>query len=241
MGSNPTGHASYCGGDSMILIESAFKDELEPIFEQLVTFEHGKVFEREYARGVIGRNEIVAFSGITGKVETSFLTQKMIELFHPVNIFFASCALPLSPDLKPGDIVLGEAYREYDRLSADDAPLPLITGNIEFAYRLRNEYPHLKSGVIISGDEIPMDTQKRQTLYLTHRALAADLDSAAAAIVCKMNGIGFLAVKTILDQGDYPSREAYENRRRHYAASSAQFLASYIEENFLSLACADRK
>jgi len=72
----------------MILIESAFKDELEPIVQQLVVFEEGKVFDRDYTRGVIGRNEIVACSGMTGKVETSVMTQKLIELFHPACVFF---------------------------------------------------------------------------------------------------------------------------------------------------------
>ncbi len=221
----------------MILIESAFEDELEPIFRQLVTFEQGTVFNRRFARGVLGRNEIVAFSGIMGKVEASFLTQKLIELFHPICVFFSSCAVALSPDLKPGDIVLGEAYREHDRKYRDETLLSLVTGNIEFAYRLRNEYPQLKSGVIISGDEIPMDTQQRNALYLTHRALAADMDSAAAAIVCKMNGIGYLAIKTILDMSHHPSQESYDDHRKQYAASSAQFLASYIETHFLSIEC----
>ncbi|HPN28495.1 MAG TPA: hypothetical protein PLU68_06145 [Thermotogota bacterium] len=225
----------------MILIESAFKDELEPIVQQLVVFEEGKVFDRDYTRGVIGRNEIVACSGMTGKVETSVMTQKLIELFHPACVFFVSCAVGLAPDLNPGDIVLGEAYREHDRPSLDDTLLPLITGNIEFAYRLRQEYPHLKSGVIISGDTIPTDAQNRRALYLTHRASAADMHSAAAAIVCRMNGIGFLSFQTIVGRTDFPSLEAYDCQRRTHAAAAATFLASYIEKNFLSISCAEKK
>ncbi|HQA94696.1 MAG TPA: hypothetical protein PLN20_04380, partial [Thermotogota bacterium] len=76
---------------------------------------------------------------------------------------------------------------------------------------------------------------------LTHRASAADMHSAAAAIVCRMNGIGFLSFQTIVGRTDFPSLEAYDCQRRTHAAAAATFLASYIEKNFLSISCAEKK
>lgn len=219
----------------MILVESVFDSEMEPILQRLVLFDEGKTFNRRYCRGVIGRNEIICISGILGKVESAFVTQKMVDDFHPDCVFLLSGAGAISPDLKPGDLILGEAYKEYDRVLHSEFSIPLITGNIEFVYKLRSEYPSIKSGVIISGDELLMDSHKKNKLYLEFGAMAMDMDSAAVAAVCRANKVSFVALKVILDNCCEGAKEEFNRNFELYSQLPASFFAKYIEKNYLSI------
>ncbi|PIE36337.1 hypothetical protein CSA56_00480, partial [candidate division KSB3 bacterium] len=57
-------------------------------------------------------------------------------------------------------------------------------------------------GPIVTGDQIIFSTKKRRELFERFEALAVEMESAAIAQVCKMNGIPFLAVRGISDYAD---------------------------------------
>ena len=67
----------------MILALGIFAPEVKPIIDQMLIIESGEILGRSYSRGVIGNNEVVACSGFVGKVETAFMTQKLIDHFRP--------------------------------------------------------------------------------------------------------------------------------------------------------------
>jgi adenosylhomocysteine nucleosidase len=225
----------------MILIGSTYGKELEPLIRHMVIFEQGTIFNRVYVRGVIGRNEIIAFSGISGKVETAFVLQKMIDEFHPGCFFLLSEAKALSPDLKTGDLILGEAYREYDRNTTEHSLAPLIVGITDFVVRLRKEFTDIQSGVIISGDESIREEGAREALYLKHRAIAVDKDSASAAVVCQANGLPFMAIKVIVGSCDTVSDEEYKRAHDSFSQKPADFFATYVENNYLNISVKKEK
>ncbi|MEA1884317.1 MAG: 5'-methylthioadenosine/S-adenosylhomocysteine nucleosidase [Thermotogota bacterium] len=218
----------------MVLILSVFESELEPINENMVTFEKKALFEREIKRGLLGRNEIVTCSGIFGKVESAFITQKLIDEHKINNIFLVSGAGALTDELEIGDVVIGEAYHEYDKRLKENEPNPAIIGDLETLSSIKFQFSGLKRGKIISGDQIVTEKSFRNELYDRYRALALDMDSAVMATVAKVNHCKFLSIKVILDKSDEKTSEDFNQYFSDYNTVPAKILCEYLKNHFVS-------
>ena len=218
----------------MVLVLSVFESELEPISENMVTFEKKTLFEREIKRGLLGRNEIVICSGIFGKVESAFITQKLIDDYTINNIFLVSGAGALTDELEIGDVVIGEAYHEYDKRLKGNAPNPAIRGDLETLSSIKFQFSGLKRGKIISGDRIVSEKAFRDELYERYRALALDMDSAVMATVAQANHCKFLSLKVILDKSDEKTSDDFNQHFSEYNTLPAQIVCEYLKNHFVS-------
>ncbi len=218
----------------MVLVLSVFENELEPINENMVTFERKMLFAREIKRGLLGRNEIVTCSGIFGKVESAFITQRLIDDYSIKNIFLVSGAGALTDDLNVGDVVIGEVYHEYDKRLKDDEPNPGIKGDLETLASIKYRFSKIKRGAIISGDRIVDDKSYRDALYDRYHALALDMDSAVMAKVALENDCQFLALKVILDKSDENTSEDFNRNFSEYNTIPAKILSDYLKNHFVA-------
>jgi len=218
----------------MVLVLSVFESELEPITENMVTFEKKNLFEREIKRGLLGRNEIVTCSGIFGKVESAFITQKLIDDYTINNIFLVSGAGALTDELVIGDVVIGEAYHEYDKRLKENEPNPAIRGDLETLSSIKFQFSGLKQGKIISGDQIVSEKSFRDELYQRYRALALDMDSAVMAKVAYANKCKFLSIKVILDKSDEKTSDDFNAYFTEYNTVPAEILCEYLKNHFVS-------
>jgi len=216
----------------MILVLSVLEPEISPLVSEMVTFEQGTVFGRTFSRGVIGRNEVIAVSGIFGKVESAFFVQKILDLYKINMIFLVSGAGALTEQIKPGEIVVGEAYQEFDRVIGLDCRTETIISDIDVTQKLREDFPDIKSGKIISGDQIVNSKTERNQLFEKFRALALDMDSAAVAKVAKINGIRFVSIKVILDLCDENTQKDYDAFFERFSGRPAVLLSRFLEKHF---------
>lgn len=218
----------------MVLIMSVFESELEPITETMVTFETKTLFDRVTKRGLLGRNEIVTCSGIFGKVESAFITQKLIDDYTINNVFLVSGAGALTDELKIGDVVVGEAYHEYDKRLKENEPNPAIRGDLQTLSSIKLQFPGINRGKIISGDQIVAEKEFRDELYNRYRALALDMDSAVMAKVAHVNGCKFLALKVILDRSDEQTCDDFNRNFSEYNTVPATILCEFLKNQFVA-------
>lgn len=187
----------------MILVMGVFSLEIKPIVDSMLHLEAGELINRNYVRGTIGRNELVATSGFIGKVETAIVTQKFIDAFSPDLAILVSGAGGLVSEVKPGQLVIGSEFQEYD------VNLPLRSGKVSISSGESIAFSHFRNyikatvtGKIISGDQIVADRQKRDELHEHYHGLCLDMDSAAFAKTALTSGVPFVVIKIVLDMCD---------------------------------------
>lgn len=107
----------------------------------------------------------------------------------------------LSPDLKPGDLILPDAIYA-------GTPLPV---NIAWRDRLQNLLPAeitVRNGVLANSDVPLTSTKAKLDLAQATGACAVDMESAAIAAVAAAAGIPFIAVRVIIDPLQFSPPEA---------------------------------
>jgi adenosylhomocysteine nucleosidase len=131
-------------------------------------------------------------------------------------------------------VVIGEAYHEYDRKLRKDEKNPAIRGDLETLESIKCQFPALKVGKIISGDQLLDDKRIRDELYERYRALALDMDSAIMAKVATANNCNFLALKAILDKADDKTCDDFNQNFEEYSHIPAKILNEYLKNHFIA-------
>ncbi|AKI96757.1 5'-methylthioadenosine/S-adenosylhomocysteine nucleosidase [Kosmotoga pacifica] len=220
----------------MILIESVFMPEVQPLIDNMLTLETGELVGRIYSRGIIGQNEVTVTSGFIGKVEAAAITQKMIDRFSPGIVVLVSGAGALDTSLKPGDIIAGTEFQEYDLIVPARSNSTRITSvDSSTIEHVQSFFPDAKLGKIVSGDRLVADAKERDRLYKETAALCLDMDSAAVARVCQLNSIPFAVFKVILDMCDEYSERDFSENFKLYATKPAEIIFSILKRHILDV------
>ena len=158
---------------------------------------------------VLGR-----LSGI-GKVNAALAAESLIAAGADVlvNIGVAGA---LAPDLKGGDVVICTETAYHDvwcgepNLPGQVQGLPpRFAGDGRMLSVAEGLLPPARRGLCVSGDRFITDPSDLAALRKSFPdALCVEMEAAAAAQVCHLRGIPFLAVKIISDSGDERS-ESY--------------------------------
>ncbi len=217
----------------MILIMSVFESELDPVQESTVSFEEKEIFQRHVMRGLLGRNEVVLTSGIFGKVESAYITQKLLDEYEVKNIFLVSGAGAMTDETEIGSVILGEAFHEYDKILRKGEKNPAVAGDLELIKDIKSNYSKVRIGKIISGDRILENKEVRDDLYNRYRALALDMDSAVIAKVAKANDCSFVSIKVILDKSDGKTQQDFNDNYERYSSIPGAILADYLSKHFI--------
>ena len=95
-------------------ILSAFGDEVTVLEQQLAGAQSETVQGIRFVSGKLkGRDVVIASSGV-GKVHAAMTATLLIDHFKPGAVIFTGIAGAVSPDLHPGDIVIGEKTAQHD-------------------------------------------------------------------------------------------------------------------------------
>ena len=115
---------------SIIAIIGAFDEELELLKAQMLESEITETNNMRVVTGILnGKYVVLALSGM-GKVNAAMTTTYIIQQYHPDKIIFSGIAGGLSPDVEPGDIVIGEKTVQHDLVTwTNDTLLPFETYN----------------------------------------------------------------------------------------------------------------
>lgn len=215
----------------MTVVTGVLKEEIIGVFRELLPLlENGELIKRNYSRGIIGGNEVVTVYGFVGKVESAMITQALIDKFHPKYIVHCGSAGSIDPNLKIGDIVCGVEYYEHDFQGENVLSIPASTKLIE---KIKDVYPNIALGPIVSGDLIVSDKKIKENLYNKYKALAVDMDSAAIAKVCYENGIEFCSLKVIVDTSEEHAHAEYEQNFRKFASLPSTIVSELLDKHLL--------
>lgn len=162
-----------------------------------------------------GKNVVVCKSGV-GKVNAAVTSQLLIDLFGVEAVIFTGVAGALSPELEVGDIVVSYDCVQHDM---DASALGFPRGVIPFqtdwcfaadrslkelAYDAGNHlFPgRVRLGRVLSGDQFIADPATVAWLNRELQGACAEMEGAAVAQVCVMNGVPFVVIRSMSDKAD---------------------------------------
>jgi adenosylhomocysteine nucleosidase len=115
-------------------------------------------------------------------------TQALIDAHSPKWILSAGFSGALQPQMKVGDLVVGNALCDTHGQE------------IRMEMRMESDPPRgLWVGKLVTADQIVRTVAEKQQLAEKHQAIAVDLESLAVAQVCRESKTGFMAVRSISD------------------------------------------
>lgn len=164
---------------------------------------------------LFGKPVVVCKSGV-GKVNAAVTTQILIDTFEAEAVIFTGVAGALDPELEVGDIVVSVDCVQHDM---DVTALGYPKGTIPFqetsVFTADPELKHLafeaglklfqgraKLGRVLSGDQFIADKKVVAGLREELSGACTEMEGAAVAQVCSMNGIPFVVVRSMSDKAD---------------------------------------
>ena len=213
-------------------IMGAMPEEMEKIISAIENKEIVERGSRIYYRGELFGQDVVAVFSRWGKVAAATTATNMILEFNVDRIIFTGVAGAISPELKVGDIVIGERLYQHDM---DARPLmrrfeiPLtgktsyetpqqnvdtmaqavhnfLKNNREFRQLLTEQHisnVKMLTGDIASGDLFISSTEMKHALIKNlPSVVCAEMEGAAVAQVCDDYGVPLIVVRVISDAAD---------------------------------------
>lgn len=201
----------------MIVLTTAMKKEFDAI---AALFKNETIHTRDFCRGSFKSAQDVALicTG-TGKVNAAMSITKVLHTdAHIERVISLGCAGAAVPNLKVGDIVVGNSYCYHDVWCGK----PNMPGQVQdwptffpsdFQRYVQGDYT---IGTIASGDWFVQSREKMESIinYLppTSNIVAVDMESAALAHVCYDYEVPFVSIRIISDNPLLPNQEVqYEN------------------------------
>ncbi|GBF76234.1 5'-methylthioadenosine/S-adenosylhomocysteine nucleosidase [Paenibacillus sp. 598K] len=196
-------------------IIGAMNEEIELLHretEQTRTIEKASITLHE---GVLrGKAVIYGKSGV-GKVNAAVCTQVLIDQGVDY-VLFTGVAGALDPALEIGDIVISASALQHDM---DVRPLGFARGVIPFQEQSdfaadprlieiaeaagETLFPgRYRTGKVLSGDQFIASRETVRELYEDLGGTCTEMEGAALAQVCAMNGVPYVVIRSISDKAD---------------------------------------
>ena len=226
----------------MIGIIGAMESEVNGLIFQMKNTESKKYGLTVYHHGeLFGREVVVAKCGI-GKVNAALCTQNMINAYAPELIINTGCAAGVGDGIQVGDIVLASSCVQHD---LDYGPLPDARGYLDGIDRIyidadeqntkiiseiaQKQGNHTRIGVIATGDQFLCDKNKKEDIKSSFNAQAVEMESGAIAHVCCANGVPFVILRSVSDNGDDSASVTYEQFEEKVNKINIKILKEYLE------------
>ena len=200
-----------------LALVAAMHQELAAVLDLLPDERKTVVAGREFWRGHLHGQEVIAVLCRIGKVAAATTATALIEHFGVREIVFTGVAGGLGPGVRVGDVVVADAFLQHDLDASPifprhEVPLygrsrfatdPALTQRLADAVRQALPDAGLHRGLIVSGDRFVSSTPEARALQTElPDALAVEMEGAAIAQVCLDYGVAYAAVRTISDRAD---------------------------------------
>lgn len=196
--------------------------------------------------GTCGENEIyICRSGI-GKVNAAIAAQRLIDLCGVEYLINSGVAGGVAKQLNKLDIVISNklAYHDFSPLDLLEKYPPyasLMQADEELIQKANEACKKLNStlaaegkpafcahnGTVVSGDCFVSSSEKAEQLRRDFDALCTEMEGAAIAHVCKVNGIPFVIIRAISDFADEDAENSFDSFEI-VAADRAAFIVKEI-------------
>lgn len=169
-----------------------------------------------------------------GKVNAARTATEAILTNRPDAIVSTGCAGAMDTSLKQMDIVIGAEVAYHDVWCGGENPMGQVEGlpqrfaaDRALLEMVRRAAPGAREGLIVTGDQFFVSmAEDRRMLRLYPDALAADMESAAIAQVCRHYGVPFISVRFISDvhTSENVQKATWEGFADRFRAADAAFL-----------------
>ena len=212
--------------------------ELAPVLRRM---EVAQVTERAMLRfysGRIGTAHVAAVCSGVCKVNAAVAVQLMIDVFHVDAVVCAGTAGGIRPDVKVLDTVVAEQTAYHDvagEILTDLHPrmesmyFPAGRELLEAARGCAESWERpVLFGTVMTGERF-VTGERRERINQRFAPLAVDMESAAAAHVCYVNRVPFLAVRSISDDAANDGVRSFEENCEQAAELAAEFTAALLK------------
>jgi adenosylhomocysteine nucleosidase len=217
-------------------IIAALKEEIDPLVQSMEDVETCKWGRHIIHQGKIGDCQVVAVSGGVGKIKAAACTQYLIDQFSMEALICTGVAGAVNPRLHTGDIVISRRAMQHDFDPGDPELLKKFrkrwleadSGLVKLALEAAKEMnlaDHCRPGKVLTGDQAIVSAEKRRWLWETFGADCVDMESAAVAQVCQMNGVPWVIVRAISDSAEEDSIAEFRSNLREAASLAASVAA----------------
>ncbi len=226
----------------MIGIIVAELEELDAIKELMTNTKEVSKFNTKFCIGNINDKEtVVALCGV-GKVNAARTTQLMIDSFSPEYIINSGVAGGISNRVKIGDLVIGDKLVQHDfdltafgreKGTISDAIGKFIYSDIILVEKAKRELQNSSSlngvvGTIASGDIFVTDTLMSKKINTKFDADCCEMEGAAIAQVCFLDGTPFIVVRSISDTPNEKNKIDFETFVKIASEKVAKFVNKMI-------------
>ncbi|MDO7905282.1 5'-methylthioadenosine/adenosylhomocysteine nucleosidase [Paenibacillus sp. JX-17] len=190
---------------------------------------------------IYGRSVVVCKSGV-GKVNAAVTTQILVDRYDVERVIFTGVAGAVDPDLNVGDIVISTScvhhdmdvtalgyehgvipYQEVSSFAADPALVELAE------QACRELHYHYLTGIVLSGDQFIADREHVLWLHKQLNGSCTEMEGAAVAQACHMNGVPFLILRSMSDKADGSAHISFEQFTVEAARRSHHIVANMLE------------
>jgi adenosylhomocysteine nucleosidase len=196
-----------------VAIVGALEEEVKSFVEAMATAKASKWGKRTLHQGTIGDSAVVAVAGGVGKVKAAACAQYLIDHYSIEALFCSGVAGAVNPRLTTGDLVISEKTLEHDFDPGDPKLLKRFrrrwlqadAGLVKLALQAAGVLglaDRCHRGRVLTGDQAIVSREKRQWLWETFHADCVDMESAAVAQVCRLNGVPWVVVRAISDSAE---------------------------------------
>ena len=215
--------------------------EAAPVLSMMAVERVSKKAMLRVVEGRLGGMEAAAlFSGVC-KVNAAIAAQVLIDTYGCDAVINVGTAGEMCAELRILDTVVAEEAAYYDvdkeiltefhpwmetvyfRSDAD------LLQKARAAFGCLNREQRIVFGRMVTGEQFIRD-ERRDEINARFAPQSVDMETAAIAHVCHVNGVPFLAIRTITDTADHSGVEAFDKNCDRAAKISADLLSVLMEE-----------
>ena len=173
-------------------------------------------------------HELIVVECGLGKVNAAIASTLLIQKFKCKLLIFSGIAGGIDPDMRIGDVLIGESIIQYDYgakinskiqvFRAGKVPMGASKNKIDFRLNpkikklIEQQLPHLRMGKILTGDVFLQCDETRKTLFKKFRAQAIDMESGAVVQVAEQFKTIAIVVRCLSDLANTKEKKmAFKN------------------------------
>lgn len=233
--------------DATIAIIGAMESEVYRLTSLLENANTVPVYNLTFYTGTIKKRKVVIVKSGIGKVNAARCTQLLIDRFNPDAIVNTGIVGGIDPGLSVGDIVIGTGLLQHDfdvtafghakgyLCTGDDHNSPTVfyadkslSDALESTATSQFQEKRVGRGTIATGDLFVSDSEKKQELWETFKASAAEMEGAAIAQTASYAGVPFAVLRVISDQADGKAAQSFEVFEEETAKLSSAVIESLL-------------
>ena len=206
-------------------IIAAMQEEMNAIKEIMKNITEKQIYELTFIEGKINEKACVLVQCGVGKVNSSRVTQILIDNYDIDYIINVGSAGTANDELNIGDIVIGKKLVQHDfditafghkkgyisnvgeSIISDKELIQKFQKVIE---KIENKDYKIKIGTIASGDIFCTENWMKEKINKKFNADAIEMEGAAIAQVCYLDKIPFIIVRSISDSPNGNNNVTFE-------------------------------